>query len=262
MTCLKTFLSTKEIQKSFSLAARQYDELSGFHQQFARSLTEETHAFNPQASQILDVGCGTGYLAAQAKHRHPHARVIGIDFSSGMIAQANKNYNDIHFILADARQMPFADESFDLVLSNFAFQWMPDLSEALCEARRVLTVKGQMHATLFGEKTCEELFGSLEHAGFNVDHLNRFVSVSEVGEQLRKAEFSDIQVEEEIIKMPFKDLFQLLFWLKAIGANKLSPRTFIGLKTLQRANDYCLKNFSEQKNMLISFEIIKIQAFK
>ena len=260
MSCLKASLSTNAIQKSFSQAAGHYDEHSGFHQRFARQMIEESSAFHSQTKSILDIGCGTGYLSALAKENFAGAQVAGLDFSSGMIVQAQAKHQGIDFVLADARQMPFSDASFDLIFSNFAFQWLPDLAEGFREARRVLTDNGGMYVNLFGVKTCEELFHSLEQTGFQGDDLNRFAAGSEIIEQLGQAGFGNSQVQPEIIKLPFKDLWQLLSWLKALGANKLSPTTFFGPKMLQQANAYCQNNFSDGENILISFDVIKIQA--
>ncbi len=262
MSFSRIFLSTEEVSRSFSQAAGQYDELSSLHQQFARSLIQEVDDSKKPATHILDIGCGTGYLSAQARQRFAQAQVTGLDFSPGMITQAQTNYKDINFILADARQMPLADQSFDVVFSNFAFQWMPELLEAFGEAHRVLKDGGLLQATLFGERTCEELFNSLERAGFDTDYLNRFVDVYQIEARLRKAGFSQIVVEQQMVKLPFKDLWQLLAWLKGLGANKLSRRAFIGPRTLQRANAYCLKNRLDDQNIGISFEVIKLKAIR
>ncbi len=262
MTYSKTSLSIKDIQKSFSQAAKQYDELSQVHQKYALRMVEEISVLNANLSNVLDVGCGTGYLSSKLKARFPRAKITGLDFASGMITQAQENYAGIDFKLADASHMPFEGNSFDLVLSNFAYQWMADLTQAFGEAHRVLMPRGQFTATLFGYRTCEELFLSLEHAGVNMASFNRFATISEVQEHLEKAGFASLEVQEEVIKIGFKDLFHLLSWLKAIGANQLSSGKFLGPKALEKASNFCFKNFANQNHILISFEVIKIHATK
>jgi SAM-dependent methyltransferase len=97
--------------------------------------------------RIVDIGTGTGQLAIEALGRWPGVSVVGVDASSGMGAVADAEADRL--LPADARgrfrttvafadEMPFADGHFDLALSSFVFQLVPNRSRALREARRVL----------------------------------------------------------------------------------------------------------------------------
>ena len=71
-----------------------------------------------QGLQILEIGCGPGSLA-QALHRwYPEASVTGIDRDTDFIAFAHTQSPEIRFLEADAESLPFADNSFDVTVSN------------------------------------------------------------------------------------------------------------------------------------------------
>ena len=71
----------------------------------------------------IDIGCGPGNSTAVLRGAFPEARIMGIDSSTEMIAQAWKNYPDMAFTVADAREIP---GQYDLLFSNACLQWIPD----------------------------------------------------------------------------------------------------------------------------------------
>ena len=96
-------------------------------------------------TRVLDVACGSGLVAAAAAARG--AMPTGLDFSSAMIAVAQSAYPEIRFELGDAEALPFADGSFDAVVSNFGVHHIPDPVRALTETRRVLRPDGRVAIT-------------------------------------------------------------------------------------------------------------------
>jgi SAM-dependent methyltransferase len=94
--------------------------------------------------RVLDIGCGTGLLACRVIDTFPRARVVGCDFSHGMLAQAAARGPSVPWVQGDACRLPFADQSFDTVVSTEAFHWFPDQRAALAELFRVLTPGGRL----------------------------------------------------------------------------------------------------------------------
>lgn len=95
---------------------------------------------SPEA--ILDLACGTGQLASRLSDRFPHSRVVGCDFSAGMLQRAARRGANVGWVRGDATCLPFADESFDTVTCTEAFHWFPDQEAALAEIHRVLAPGG------------------------------------------------------------------------------------------------------------------------
>lgn len=88
---------------------------------------------------VLDVGCGTGSLAATIAATTSAGQVVGIDPSAGFIAFARKQNRAAHlrFDLGDACAMPYADASFDRCLTLLAVNHIPDAPRAVREMARV-----------------------------------------------------------------------------------------------------------------------------
>ncbi len=100
--------------------------------------------------RVLDVGCGAGtdsLVAAQMIA--PDGRVTGIDMTPQMLANARRaaaemGLDNVEFIESEAEQLPFPDESFDVVISNGVIDLIPDKDAVFSELRRVLRPGGRI----------------------------------------------------------------------------------------------------------------------
>jgi len=98
--------------------------------------------------RVLDVGCGTGLLAARLGRELPGTSVVGCDFSRGMLAQASRNARQASLVQGSAVALPFRPASFEAVVSTEAFHWFPDQDAALRELYRVLVPGGRLFVSL------------------------------------------------------------------------------------------------------------------
>ena len=253
---------TDKVRRSFSQAADRYDVLTSLHKEIGRELVKKIVRLDAQ--KILDIGCGTGYVANKAKFFFPFSTVVGIDFSESMIAKAKELHEgiDIQWLCQDAHALDIKDKEADLILSNLAYQWFADLPRAFADAHRVLKDKGVMNVTLFGERTCTELFASIK-AVLPDAPLGQLRTEQEIQEALIIAGFKSAQVETELIKVEFADVMELLTWLKAIGANQLSnqPVTFSRNK-LASIQQHYRGHFPYHDGICASFEVIWVYAQK
>ena len=96
----------------------------------------------------LDVGCGTGFLSLELAGRGH--RVTGIDFAPQMLAEARKKAAAqgvaVRFEEGDAEQLPFAEGSFDLVMTRHVLWTLPHPEQAIDEWIRVLRPGGRLAA--------------------------------------------------------------------------------------------------------------------
>jgi len=125
-------------------AAAEYDAT------FARATAPFVEALLDAAgvtagTKVLDVCCGTGLVTAAATVRG--AMPIGLDFSSAMLKQARQSHPELQFDEGDAAALPYADGSFDAVVSNFGVHHVSRPDKALAEARRVLRPGGRIAFT-------------------------------------------------------------------------------------------------------------------
>ena len=68
--------------------------------------------------RMLEVGCGPGALCEALRRRYPNAEIYGVDRDSAFLSFAKKTVKGVDFIEGDAMQLPFADGSFDVTISN------------------------------------------------------------------------------------------------------------------------------------------------
>jgi malonyl-CoA O-methyltransferase len=246
-----------KIQKSFSVSAKEYDSLSLLHRQIADELLAQ---LTMKPASILDIGCGTGYLTCQLKERFPQANVVGLDFAQGMLETAQARHKEISWVLADSSHVPFSDGDFEAVVSNLAYQWSPDLTVSFKEVRRVLAERGVFSCTLFGFQTFKELFQAFDQASHEDVKFNRLPDQRRVQEALVAAGFQSAHVHSDVFKAHFKDMHELLRWLKSIGANQLPRQGYIGKATLNRAAEIYQHRFASAHGVDATFEVIRIYA--
>jgi SAM-dependent methyltransferase len=95
-----------------------------------------------QARDVLEVGCGTGRWVIELLPLV--RRIVGLDFSFGMLEQAHAQNDKLLLTNGDANYLPFPSESFDLVLSLNALQHYTDQRASITEARRLLRPRGAL----------------------------------------------------------------------------------------------------------------------
>ena len=98
-------------------------------------------------SQVLDVACGPGHVAAAAAARGAAAQ--GLDFSAAMVGIARNTYPGIAATEGDAEDLPYADGAFDAVVSNFGIHHVPRPEAAIAECKRVLAPGGRVAFTVW-----------------------------------------------------------------------------------------------------------------
>lgn len=88
--------------------------------------------------RVLDVGCGTGVLArAAARALQGTGSVAGLDCNEGMLAVARRSHHEIAWTHGPAEHLPFADNTFDRVVSQFALMFFDDPAAGIEEMARV-----------------------------------------------------------------------------------------------------------------------------
>jgi len=92
---------------------------------------------------ILDAACGTGELTKELASNGTQ-KVIGLDLSKEMIKYAREKVNGrAYFLIADAHKMPFKDSAFECITIAFGLRNCENLSQAICEMKRVLRNSGK-----------------------------------------------------------------------------------------------------------------------
>lgn len=98
---------------------------------------------------VLDVACGTGIVARKAAEITSPGCVTGLDINPGMLAVAAKKAPDITWKTGPAESLPFEDNSFDRVVSQFALMFFENPIKALAEMKRVVRPGGAIAVTVW-----------------------------------------------------------------------------------------------------------------
>ena len=182
---------------------------------------------------VLDVGCGTGQLAARLRREVPGVHVVGCDFSRGMLRQARRRDRRVPWVQGDAARLSFRDGGFDAVVSTEAFHWFPDGRRALAEMRRVLRPEGRLLLAVVNPR--------LAIAGRAVEVLARLVGQPfhwstrhEIRELVRAAGFH-VDRQELIPRVPGMLLFPAGLTMATVVAPCTPPGQHLSRRAAPRA---------------------------
>ena len=159
------YLKNKQYADSANLNARirlhqLYDTNPYSLQMWTFSRMLEGAPSAPSPYRVLELGCGTGELWTQNRHRIPQDRAVVLsDFSQGMLNDARARLSDVGFqyCAIDAQEIPFSDQTFDVVAAHFMLYHVPNRVKAISEIRRVLKPSGVFYAITLGKNHMREL---------------------------------------------------------------------------------------------------------
>jgi ubiquinone/menaquinone biosynthesis C-methylase UbiE len=241
----------------------KYDELGlKFQTKAAAALLE---GIDLTGKICLDVGCGTGVLSLLAL-KEGAARVVCGDISEYMLSQARGKAaplaygNDrIDFRQLDAESLPFADGSFDAVLSSMSFGLFPDQRKAVAEMVRVLRPGGYLALSAHGPEHYWEAIDASFRAitkryvlGYRLEFWP--LGEEDIQQMLVQAGFTDIRSRRHIWRNDFTTGGQAFDFFAAISASwwyaKFPPAK--RAKESQKARDY----FERKKVTQITDDVI------
>ena len=236
---------TRQVRRAFSRAAGSYDQAAALQHEVESRLLESLDYFERRPAEalaagarrmavpgvVVDLGSGPGTAARAMRLRWPRARIIAIDLAMPMLREARRRAppwrplrRELDFVCGDARALPLAEGSVDVLVSNLCLQWVEDLPAAFAGLRRVLRPGGLLLVSTFGSETLHEL----HHAFASADatpHVSPFADIARFGDALVHAGFRDPVLDRDVYRHHHPDLATLMRQLRALGAtNALAGR--------------------------------------
>ncbi|WP_269789788.1 malonyl-ACP O-methyltransferase BioC [Stenotrophomonas sp. Iso1] len=264
---MPSLFDPKHVRRAFSRAASSYHAAAVLQQEVAKRLLESLdYLEEKQPHVVLDIGSGPAYSTAVMKKRWPKAQVIALDLAMPMLVEAKKQagwWRPFSRVCADARALPLADNSVDVIFSNLCLQWVEDLPAVFAGFRRVLKPGGLLVCSTFGPDTLVELRQAFAQAD-DTAHVSNFVQIAQFGDALMMAGFRNPVLDRDLFTLTYDDLPALMRELKAIGAtNAMSSRrhTLTGRGRFAAARDAYEPLRRTDGKLPSSWEVIYAQAW-
>lgn len=260
----------RRMADSFSKKAEAYDARAGLQFEVAAMLRGRFEKYIRPGDRLLDVGCGTGLvsLPLSAEGLDVHA----VDMARGMVAMIRRKRIEgggIHPAVGDGEFLPYAPGRFDLVVSSLTYHWIWNLSEAFCEAYRVLKEGGIFSVAVSGRGSLSELrdayTAALGNDGERLPPLVTFPRADDISAAIAAAGFGEVAVESVDIVRSYSDFWELLRAMKAIGAGNpyRSPVNSLRSKSpLEAVRNQYHARYADGRGIRATYEVLFCSGVK
>lgn len=263
---------TKKIAAAFHQRAAEYDNHVAVQKRVVENLVRHVKSCSGLSPKsILDVGSGTGSLLNRLHSVWPDSSLCGVDLAYNMCLRTAAKLGDACLVVnGDAEQLPFKNESYDLVVSTSALQWTGSLSRAMHELRRVMKPGASLCIAFFCDGTlCElqrcflEAVESRCGSTHLASRLHKFWSDDDMKTILSNMDFERVVVSCETETDWYDDFPSLLRSIKKIGAGTVSGGTGGGLgwrgiinETSRLYRDY----YGENGRIPVTYNVLYLNA--
>jgi SAM-dependent methyltransferase len=234
-------------------------------QRVAGDFSERLDAVKREFASALDLGAHHGVIGPTIARRAGTVLVVSADASAGMLEQCAPPR-----ICTSLDALPFAEASFDLVVSGLSLQFTNDLPGTLVQVRRCLKPDGLFLGAVMGGATLHELRSAFLAAEVEIEggaspHIAPFADVRDLGHLLQRAGFALPVVDADVVRVAYASPLHLMRELRGMGAgNVLRERRRVPLRraTLMRALEvYTQRHARADGRVEATFEIITMTGW-
>ena len=186
-------LRSVDVRRRFDRAAATFDSADFVHRVTRDGLLSRIEPMSVDARVVVDLGSATGSAIGSLKKRFRAARIIAVDLSAAMLQKAlgrRSWFSRFAAVQADARSLPFADDSVDVVFSNLLLPWIDEPAAAFGEVARVLREDGLFAFSTLGPDSLLALRLAWQASDDGV-HVNRFLDMHDIGDALVRSGLRD-----------------------------------------------------------------------
>jgi malonyl-CoA O-methyltransferase len=213
-------LNSRHVRRRFDRAATNFGHADFVHRRTADAMLQRMQPMTVEPQLIVDLGAAAGSDSAALARRFRRARVIGIDFSLGMLRQARRNRRWLskpRDVCADACQLPLRDGAVDLVFANLLLPWIDPPDLLFREVARVMRRDGLFVFSSLGPASLV----ALRDAWCHVDgdpHVHRFADMHDIGDALLRNGLRDPVLDVDPMRITYRNADALLADLTASGS--------------------------------------------
>ena len=206
----------KQIQQNFSDAADNYERWAEAQKKSADRLVSLLPKRN--YGEVLDLGCGTGFLIGGLIRAFTPKAITGIDFAVSMVEVCRRRWPDQRFICEDAEEFE-PSATYDLIASSFTFQWIEDIPSVLEKYVAQLNPGGILALAVPVQGSLHELRQASQQANGRPLQLLEFPDPDSIVAVLSKMTSCGLQYHLEDVSAFFDQPLDALKSLKGIGAS-------------------------------------------
>ncbi len=245
------------IEKNFSAVAKNYDEAASIQKLAADKLCNLVEKnFDYENKKILDLGSGTSFIAKKLISKNKNCEIFEVDLSQAMLDLWQDRPQNVLAVKGDIENLAFEENSFDLLISSFALQWLSNFEKSFSNFFSFLKPNGIFAFSLPTWESLSELRrASISSAcDFSFYELPK---ISQINSAFKQAGFVEKIHHLEILEQEFPSGVAALKSIKKIGAKFSQPKKQpITKEKLTHFNNFCLKERSlENRNIAVSWHI-------
>lgn len=233
-------MRSSDLKRRFDRAADTFDDADFVHRVTRDGLLARMHPIAIDAKNVVDLGCATGSALRPLQKRFRGALVVAFDLSRPMLARARGRTTwprRVRAIQGDARALPFADGSIDVVFANLLLPWIDDPQAVFREVARVLREGGLFAFATLGPDSLLELRRAWRAVDGNA-HVSQFPDMHDVGDALVRSRLQDPVLDVDRLSIRYPNGESLLHDLAAVGARNTLRNRQRGLLGRGRFNRF------------------------
>lgn len=171
--------------------------------------------------KVLELGCGTGDMWKNRESLiNACSKLILSDFSEGMVETTKGNignYDNVEYKVLDIQEIPYENETFDIVIANMMLYHVPDIDKGLAEVRRVLKKGGHFYCATYGEHGIIEYLSKILSAYGVEDNINKNFTLQNGCEILSKV-FSKVEKLEYIDSLAVTNVDDMVEYIYSLSS--------------------------------------------
>ncbi|MEF9951025.1 MAG: malonyl-ACP O-methyltransferase BioC [Clostridium sp.] len=258
-------IDKNQVKLHFSKNAKSYDQYAVVQKNMANALLSQIKISKNTSINILEIGCGTGYLTNMLINYFPSGNITAIDIAEGMINEAKKNTSsiNINFKCCDIEEVNLND-TYDLIISNATFQWFNNLNSTINKLYRLLNENGVLLFSTFGENTFNELHSSYKKASLELNMPNYscgqdFLSCNTLKNIILRTTNTKPTINEYTETHYFPSCSEFFKSIKKVGAsNSNTSNRCLSPSYLKKVIDIYSSSFNKDNNIYSTYHYLLV----
>jgi malonyl-CoA O-methyltransferase len=251
------------VVRQFNRGSSTYDCYADVQMVMADQLLCRVGSRPKRFRNVLELGCGTGYLTAKLAEAFPAAKITAVDLAPDMVKLARRRVgaHNVEFLVADAEEHRWEPGSFDLIASNATVQWFESAEISIRSLAGALRTGGLMLHSTFGPRTFHELNTVLDEIeGPEVRGLT--LASSEQWQTIMcAAGLEEIECTQSLVARHYPGLLSFLQTVKGSGASfepNRGPARWSRYRTLKEVVRRYEERFCSPEGVRVTYELLEV----